>query len=85
MISNTDKSIELTLCHAPYDGIKPAIFIQLGRKGPQVSGVMPLFCVLGSYSEQNQIKRQSPCSTSSMLLRASRGLCWSTRSVPQLP
>ena len=37
MIGNTrGNALEFTVCHAPHDGIRPAIFLQLGPKGPQV-------------------------------------------------
>ena len=34
--TTADGTVKLLLCHAPYDGIKPAVFLQLGPKSPQV-------------------------------------------------
>ena len=37
--ANAGSPLLLTFCHAPYDGIRPAFFLQLGHKGPQVSNI----------------------------------------------
>ena len=80
-------SLEVTLCHAPHDGIKPAVLVQLGSKGPQV-GVNNIgggFKYTETSALFKALNRTLPRSTCSTHQRAFQGWCWSTRYGQALP